>query len=283
MKAIDMHSHLSTEKGYLFKKPEEQAALERHYGMKVQYKSEEEMARDFREAGVKSILAGPFGETIDEKREYHTYVAQLAKDYPDAFIGSWVDMDPRMGGKGLRELERCIKDLGMTGLSFLGPLVGVPYNDKSCYPFYELCVEAKVPVLLYVGMLGLGARLPGGGGYELNYTHPIPYVDEVAAHFPDLTIIASHPAWPWQDEMIAVLLHKPNVYNDLHGWSPKYFSTELKREINGRLQDRFMFGADYPIFSFERLFQDWENESYKPEVLEKVFYKNAQRVLGIGL
>jgi predicted TIM-barrel fold metal-dependent hydrolase len=46
-------------------------------------------------------------------------------------------------------------------------------------------------------------------------------LDAVAARFGDLTIISARPAWPWQSEMIAVLLQKPNVWCELHGWSPK--------------------------------------------------------------
>jgi predicted TIM-barrel fold metal-dependent hydrolase len=57
----------------------------------------------------------------------------------------------------------------------------------------------------------------------------------------------------------------------------------MKREINGRLQDKFMFGSDYPIIPHKRLFQDWESEGYKPEVLEKIFWKNAQRILKLNI
>ena len=116
----------------------------------------------------------------------------------------------------------------------------------------------------------------------IEHCHPR-YIDEVAAKFPDLTIIAGRPAWPWQVEMIAVMLHKPNVWNELHGWSPKYFTPELKWDISHRLQDKIMFGADYPLFLYERLFRDWEADKYSPEILEKVFYKNAQRLFeGLG-
>jgi uncharacterized protein len=118
---------------------------------------------------------------------------------------------------------------------------------------------------------------------KLKYTKPIPHLDDVAADFPNLTIIGAHCAWPWQDEMTAVLLHKGNVYQELSGWSPKYFPPTLKKEINGRLQDKFMFGSDYPIISHKRLFQDWDSENYKPEVLEKVFYKNAIRILNLKM
>src|SRR5271169_2627390 len=86
--------------------------------------------------------------------------------------------------------------------------------------------------------------LPGGNGILLDACHPR-HLDAVAARFANLTIIAARPAWPWQSEMIAVLLHKPNVWYELHGWSPKYFTDELKRELPRRLAERVMFAADY--------------------------------------
>ena len=140
-----------------------------------------------------------------------------------------------------------------------------------------------MPVKLSVGMTAVGQGKPGGGGIYLSHENPIPYVDDVAVQFPGLTIIAAHCAWPFHNEMTAVMIHKANVHNELHGWSPRYFPAELKREINGRLQDRFLFGSDYPWFSYERLFKDWAGEDYKPEVLEKVYHQNAQRILGLAL
>jgi hypothetical protein len=38
-----------------------------------------------------------------------------------------------------------------------------------------------------------------------------------------------------------------------------------------------MFGADYPLFRYERLVADWQAEGYKEEILEKIFYRNAER------
>jgi len=280
MKAIDIHSHLSTKKGYIFQTAEEVAAAEKHYRFKVEFKTDMQMVQDFRDADVKVILDGPLSKTLDQALDFHNYMGDLIKNYPDVIIGAWAYVKPQYGLKGLQELERCVKELKMTGLMVLGVEAGIPCNDKGFYIFYELCRDLDVPVLLLVGTTGLGAGLPGGGGYHLKYSHPMD-VDDVAADFPDLKIIASHPAWPWQDEMIAVLLHKANVYNDLHGWSPKYFSPELKKEIGGRLQDKFVTGFDYPLFTYKRLFKDWGSEGYKPEVLEKVLYKNAQRILNI--
>jgi uncharacterized protein len=83
-------------------------------------------------------------------------------------------------------------------------------------------------------------------------------VDLLAATFPELTIIAAHPGWPWVEEMTAVALHKGNVYWELSGWAPKHFPASLKTDIRGRLQDKIMFGSDYPSLPLDRLLREWD-------------------------
>jgi predicted TIM-barrel fold metal-dependent hydrolase len=117
--------------------------------------------------------------------------------------------------------------------------------------------------------------MPAGSGVLLDDCHPR-HLDYVAAKYPELTIVAGRPGWPWQDETNAVLLHKRNVWYELHGWSPKYFTPALKREISRRLRERVMFGADYPLFTYERLERDWREEGYSEDVLQHVFHKNAE-------
>ncbi len=287
MKAIDVHSHFWGQKGGLYGRvaPEERTRAEKAYGFKPGTfsldKTDEEMAQDLRTAGVRGIF--DFGFTMDlpieEVREFHDYAFQLRRDYPDVFLGIWVTIDPRTGLKGLRELERCFKDLdGFVGLGANVAGLGIPPSDKSFYPFYDMCIEARRPFLTCVGYTGWGSGIPGGRGLQLEYCHPR-YVDEIAAKFPELTIIAARPAWPWTSEMIAILRHKANVWTELHGWSPKYFTEELKWQISHQLQDKVMFGADYPLFSHERLFRDWESLGYTEEILEKIYHKNVERLL----
>jgi predicted TIM-barrel fold metal-dependent hydrolase len=101
----------------------------------------------------------------------------------------------------------------------------------------------------------------------------------VAAQNPLLRIVAARPGWPWQAETIAVLMHKRNIWYELHGWSPKYFTPDLKHDIARRLQDRIMFGGDYPLYTYERLTTEWKAEGYTEAVLEKVFHTNAEAFL----
>jgi predicted TIM-barrel fold metal-dependent hydrolase len=106
-------------------------------------------------------------------------------------------------------------------------------------------------------------------------------MDDVAADFPNLTIILAHPGWPWINDQIAVALHKPNVYIDLSGWSPKYIPKELIHESITRLNHKVLFGSDYPFITPERWLKDWEKLGISKELEKNIFLNNASKILGI--
>jgi predicted TIM-barrel fold metal-dependent hydrolase len=97
-----------------------------------------------------------------------------------------------------------------------------------------------------------------------------------------MPIILAHPSFPWQDEALAVATHKPTVHIDLSGWSPKYFPPLLVQYANSLLQDKVMFGSDYPLLTPDRWLADFEKLPIKPEVREKILKHNAARLLGLG-
>jgi predicted TIM-barrel fold metal-dependent hydrolase len=121
--------------------------------------------------------------------------------------------------------------------------------------------------------------MPGGNGIKLKYGQPIPYIDDIAADFPDLNIIMAHPAVPWQEEQLSVLVHKPNVYMDLSGWSPKYFRPILVQYMNSIVQDKVLFGTDYPVIMLDRWESDFATLDLKPEVRQKIMLDNAKKLL----
>jgi predicted TIM-barrel fold metal-dependent hydrolase len=238
------------------------------------------MADYFRQSGVRTVL--DFGFTkfvpLEEARAVHDYGFETQRAHPDAILGHWIHIDPHTGADGVRELRRCIDNApGFVGFAVSGSGSG-PASHPAWAPFYELCIEAGIPALIFVGTTGLGAGLPGGGGVLLDDCHPR-HLDAVAVRFPKLRIVAARPGWPWQAETIAVLMHKRNIWYEVHGWSPKYFTPDLKHEIPRRLRERVMFGADYPLFTYERLLRDWRSEGYAEDVLEDVFHRNAERFL----
>ncbi len=280
MRLFDLHSHWGTRRGYVLQTDEELARQKKTWNSEPRYDSEEEMAEYFRANGVRAILDFGFTKNLplERVREYHDYAIETQRRFPDAIHGHWLQIDPRTGEAGVAEMRRCIQASGgFIGFCVSGAGMGYAASDEIYDPFYRLSVETRRPVLVLVGYTGAGAGLPGGKGFELDLCHPR-YIDRLAIRWPDLTIVSGRPAWPWQDEMIAVMLHKPNVWAELHGWSPKYFTEPLRRDIARRLTDRVMFGADYPLFRYERLVADWRALGYADDVLERVFHGNAERL-----
>jgi uncharacterized protein len=106
-------------------------------------------------------------------------------------------------------------------------------------------------------------------------------LDNIAADFPRLNIVAAHPGWPWTDELIATALHKKNISIDISGWTIKHFPATLKYDMSRRLQDKILFGSDYPGWSPGQSCDEWEMAGFPPAVIEKLFHQNAIRILGL--
>lgn len=281
MRLFDCHSHWSTRKGYVFQTDVELKNQERIWGTKAEFQTEDEMMATLRKNNVRAMLdlAIPvfYPMTMDQIRELHDYTFDVQRKNPDVVFGHWISLDPRLGKEAIKEYERAVAaKAGFIGFGVIGQAPnGLPASDPIWDPFYKVSIDANIPVLIHSGLTGIGQGLPGGNGIILDDGHPR-HIDRVAARFPQLKILAARPAYPWQDEMIAVMLHKANVHYELHGWSPKAFSPALKREIGGRLQDRIMFGCDYPVLKYEMMVERWRGLGYSEDILEKVFYKNAE-------
>lgn len=207
-------------------------------------------------------------------------VAAGAARHPDVLI-PFASIDPAKGDAGVEELRRLIADHGIRGLKFHPSLQRFAPNDGSADGLYAVLAEHGLPAIFHTGQTGIGAGMPGGGGIKLRYSDPM-LLDDVAADHPGLTIIMAHPSVPWQDEAISVATHKPNVFIDLSGWSPRYFPPALVRAANGLLQDKVLFGSDYPVIDPDRWIADFDTLEIKPAVRPKILKDNAIRVLGLG-
>jgi uncharacterized protein len=281
MKAIDTHVHPGTKEDIIDSGGKYIADTMRYFGIKAEILTDEALAERYQSLDIMGILLGWDAETnTGAKRVSNEYIAGLVKKYPKTFIG-FAGVDPWKGKVAIHEVEIAIKDLGLRGVKFQQAAQAFYPNDKRFYPLWEKITELKVPVLFHTGTTGYGAGGPGGDGIHLKYTRPIPYIDDLAADFPELTIIGAHPSWPWQEEMLAVVMHKGNVYMDLSGWSPKYFPPALVQYANTFLQNKCFFGSDHPYVTPERWLKDFEKVQMKPEVKEKILLKNAQKLFGL--
>ena len=201
-------------------------------------------------------------------------VARIADKSMDKLI-SFAGVDPNAGKAAVAELRRAVKKLGMRGLKVHSSANSVYINDRGrMYPIYDFCQEAGIPVLFHTGTTGLG-------NCEIKYSKT-ELVDEVCQSFPDLKVIMAHFGWPWPDVAIAIALRNPNVFIDVSGWKPKYIPQTVLPYLNGILQDRFLFGTDYPMLRQKEWLDDFRANlapKLKPGVGDKLLSGNARRLL----
>ena len=181
---------------------------------------------------------------------------------------------------GVAQARVLAERYGVRGFKFHPNVQGFYPNDRMAYGLYEAIEDLGGIALFHTGQTGIGAGVPGGGGIRLKYSNPL-YVDDVAADFPGLKIILAHPSFPWQDEALSIATHKPGVYIDLSGWSPKYFPPQLIQYANTLLQDKVLFGSDFPLLTPDRWLADFAALPIKDEVRPKILKQNAARLLGL--
>ncbi|MGR9263685.1 amidohydrolase family protein [Rhizobium leguminosarum] len=241
----------------------------------------EETAAHYRQQNVAAVIF-----PVDSEREtgYRRYkneeVAELAARNDDVLI-PFASIDPAKGKLGAREARRLVNEFGVKGFKFHPTMQGFYPNDRSAYVLYEAIAECGAIALFHTGQTGVGAGMHGGNGMRLKYSNPM-YLDDVAADFPEMPIILAHPSFPWQEEALSVATHKPNVYIDLSGWSPKYFPPILVRYVNTILKKKMLFGSDWPMIAPERWLADFETIDIKDDVRPLILKENAAKLLGLN-
>ncbi len=275
--AIDVHTHAWKSALQVDDKlTESQEAMGRYFRYQPQHQTVPEMAEMYRGLKMAFVVF-----TVDSPREprkiSNEEIAELAHKNSDVAI-PFASISPHRGAEGVAAARRLIRDYKVRGFKFHPSVQEFFPNDRLAYPLYEVIAEAKLPALFHTGQTGVGAKTRGGGGIRLKYSNPL-YLDDVAADFPDMPIILAHPSFPWQEEALSVATHKPQVYIDLSGWSPKYFPPILVQYANTLLKDRILFGSDYPVIAPGKWVEEFEKLPVKPEVRALIMKENAARLL----
>ena len=274
---MDFHVHLPTPdwldgsmSGYV-------EAAEAYFRSPVQRQSLDELAASYDELGVRAVLLAWDAETATGRpRVPNETVAAACRAHPEAFTGLG-SVDPHKGQAAVAEVAN-IAALGLRGVKFHPSLQAFFPDDPAFQPIFAACEQHGLLALFHTGTSGIGARQPGGQGIRLDYAHPL-RLDAVAAAHPGLTVVAAHFGWPWHMDLIAIALHKTNVYIDISGWSPRRIPPDVVRELRGRLADQFLWGSDFPFLTPERCLAELDDLGLPDDVLAKVLRQNAIRIL----
>ena len=280
--AIDVHVHAERNHS----QEQDPVTLEvleaagKYFGGSPPQPSAQEVADYYRQRDMVAVLFNVDDEAgMGRRRLGSQEVLEAARANPDVII-PFGSVDPHKGRLAVREATELIQ-AGVRGFKFHPNTQAFWPNDPAFFELYDAIAQAGLIALFHSGTTGIGAGMPGGGGVRLKYSNPMA-VDDVAAQFPGLDIILAHPSFPWQEEALAISVHKPNVYIDLSGWSPKYFPEILVQYINTRLRDKMLFGSDFPLITPDRWLADFDKLPIRDEVRPLVLKDNAARLLKLG-
>jgi predicted TIM-barrel fold metal-dependent hydrolase len=214
--------------------------------------------------GLLSAWHGPAGPLITNDE-----VAGWVAKHPDRFSGvAAVDLSRPVDA--VRELRRAVRDLGFVALRVVPWLWGLPPNDRHYYPLYAECVELGIPFCTQVGHTGPLRSSETG--------RPIPYLDDVALDFPELTIVAGHIGYPWTEEMVALSRKYPNVHIDTSAYTTRRYPPELTRYLRTDGRHKVLFGSNHPMLAPERALADLATLDLDEETTHLFLHTNAERV-----
>jgi uncharacterized protein len=277
--AIDVHTHVhSSVRGGTFPHDSPEAAVGEVFGSDALL-SVPELAAFYREREMAAVCfmvdSVRWGGAVSNEE-----ILELAAAERDVLI-PFVSIDPNRGAEGVEAARRLISEHDVRGFKFHPSLQFFFPDDPIAYPLYEVIAEHRLPAVFHTGQTAVGSGQRGGGGILLKYSNPL-CLDQVAADFPEMPIVMAHPSVPWQDEALSIAVHKPQVYIDLSGWSPKYFPPQLVQYANTLLKDKVLFGTDYPALTPDRWLADFEKLDIKPDVRPRILKDNAVALLGLG-
>jgi len=235
-----------------------------------------EFAEDLRSQGITKAFLLPLSSSIAGLgRISNQHIAEICNSDPDLFIG-FASFDLNKDFE--KEIKYALNNLGLKGIKIHPQLQLIKPDDEKLSKIFEIANENRLLCVIHTGITGIGAGIKGGGGLPLELGRPI-YVDNLAIKYPDVNFILAHFGWPWYEEALAVAYHKGNVFIDISGWSPKYIPQIVLKYMDSLLQDKFLFGSDYPMLQPSRIINELKSLNLKNETLNKILYENAKKII----
>lgn len=280
--ALDVHVHVEVDSSGRQSLPSAlTAASGQYFGSEDRSPSLESIAQQYRDRRMAAVVFTVDARTnLDHAPNSVEEIAKSAAAHSDVLI-PFGSVDPRTGADAIDRARMLSEVYGVRGFKFHPSVQGFDPSDWTYYPLWEELQSIGCPVTFHTGQNGIGAGLPGGYGIKLKYSNPM-LLDDVAGDFPRLPLIMAHPSVPWQEEAISIATHKSNVYIDLSGWSPKYFSSWLVRAAGRWLQDRMLFGTDFPLITPGKWLDAFSDLNISDAVQDKILKDNAVRLLELS-
>lgn len=224
---------------------------------------------------IKAIIVGRDAETTYGFKPNNQEIREFVQACPEIFQG-YYGVDPHKGVDAFRELDAALKSGDFHGAAMDPMYAQLKASDAKCYPVYAKCCELEAPIVITAGPARYTANT------VMDHTHP-KEIDIVAKDFPELKIIVSHGAWPFVEEMIGVAFRNRNVFLEISEYERFPGSGDFLEAAKGILADQILFASACPFVPYLEAAEQYQSFGFSREILEKIMYRNAAKLLGIDL
>ncbi len=166
-----------------------------------------------------------------------------------------------------------LRDAGIHGIKVHPDYVRVNIDDPRYDEIFSLCEEAGMYVVTHAGFDPVSP----------DYFHATPEgMLKVIRSHPRLTFVAAHMGGPSQLDGVLELLAGTSIYFDTSLVSIRGEErNKLIKLFKSHDPDRFLFGTDTPWSDPNAEIAFIENAGLSDQAKEKIFYKNAARLLNL--
>jgi aminocarboxymuconate-semialdehyde decarboxylase len=245
----------------------------------------------------------PLDIGVKAARMINDGLAEYVARKPDRFVA--LGTVPLMNGsEAARELERCMKTLGMKGAQILTNVGGRELSDPAYAAFWKKAEELGSLVVIHPNGFTEARRFTrfyfnNVIGNPLETTIALHYLifDGVIERHPNLKLLAVHGggylpaysgridhAWGARSDSHADLPHPPTTYLKKIYFDTVVFTPQQLRELVRDFgADHIIMGTDYPfdMGEYDPIGHVASVEEFDPPTVAAIAGGNARRLLGI--
>ena len=293
---IDVHAHV-----FAFPRLHSRSRPE------LTFMSAAQQIRRMEEKGVdKAVILPLNGAEGPAERQSIGEVLHICEQYPDRFI-PFCDIDPRRADLQTQDdfddMLRQHQELGCKGLGEL--TVRLPFDDPRIMKLFAACEKVGFPVTFHTAPAEFVT-------YGLVDEAGMPRLEHALQRFPNL-LFFGHSAAFWGEisgdldptqkngypkgpvaaggALIRLMRTYPNLCGDLSagsGFNALTRDPEFTWEFLHEFQDRLMLGLDHIHVQQDSHHIEWltaarDQGRISAVVLDKIFWRNANRLIGLGL
>lgn len=228
-------------------------------------------------------------------------LAKIVEKYPERFVG--LATLPLQDVEGtLDELDRAIKDLGLSGVYIFSNVAGKTIDSHEFWPFYEKAAKLDIPIFIHPtnpisikGMEEYGLVNMIGFPFDTTLATMRLILSGLLERYPTLKIVLAHlgGALPYMtgridaqskiDPECRISISKPpSKYSKLlYLDTVSLHKPSLTCALATQGPEKLLFGSDYPYWDLSSSVEIIRELDITDEDRQKIFYKNARKILKI--